>query len=315
MKQFWAVLAVVGLGAMTACGGNSFQSGAPTARLSVPACVVQGTTVVLDASKSTDPEGQLVKFIFSLGQGIPDHVSDTPRLNHTYAKPLVVNGGYLPYQVSVTVVDKDGNYGALQDPRRLYVVRNEADCPALQDDILEADLSGNDTTPPQDTLPPDTQSVDTTPVDTVAVDTVPVDTIPVDTIFEDAAVDTVQPVDTIQPIDTVQPVDTEQPDTIQPVDTVTSCTNIAGKWHVTTRRDGVKQLEMDIDLYQTECNVNTDGNFLTGSIAADGTLSIDSNIGALHMENCKGPAAKPTFSVTCDTDGDGGVWTADFLAK
>jgi hypothetical protein len=312
MRQFWALVAVMGLGGLTACGGNTFQSGAPTARLSAPACVVQGATVVLDASKSTDPDGKLVRFIFSLGEGKPDYVSDTPRLNHVFEQALVVDGGYLPYHLGLTVVDDDGNYSSVLNSKLLYVVRNEAHCPTLQEDVLEADLVfadakdtldsvPGDTAPVDttavDTTPVDTTSPDTTPLDTVAIDTTTVDSVALDTVFEDMAVDTAQPEDTLQP------------------DTTTSCTNLAGKWHVTTRRDGIKQLEMDIDLYQTECAVTTDGGFLKGNIAGDGTLNIDSNIPALHMENCSGPAAKPAFSVSCDADGDGGVWTADFLAK
>jgi hypothetical protein len=83
------------------------QAGAPTVRITVSPSsgIVPGATVTLDASQSTDPDGDTLAFAWSVTSGLSVQFSDASAAVTTFAAPLVDTNAELRVDVLVT----DGN--------------------------------------------------------------------------------------------------------------------------------------------------------------------------------------------------------------
>jgi len=78
------------------------QARPPVCRLIVPAEGQAGTAVTLDASGSSDPDGNPLTYTWDFGDGTPTQQTTTARTTHTYARV----GGYA---VKVTVTGRGGS--------------------------------------------------------------------------------------------------------------------------------------------------------------------------------------------------------------
>jgi len=88
-------------GAVLLMGGKVVENKSPTVSATADAnTIIAGESVTFDASDSTDPDGEIVQYIWNFGDGATDNVAGAV-VTHTYAFP----GKYL---VTVTVVDDKG---------------------------------------------------------------------------------------------------------------------------------------------------------------------------------------------------------------
>jgi hypothetical protein len=79
------------------------SSNPPVAAATVPGKAKSGTAVTFDASASTDPDGTVVSYRFTFGDGSPDLVSATPVVTHAYAADRALVFGW-----TVVVTDDTG---------------------------------------------------------------------------------------------------------------------------------------------------------------------------------------------------------------
>lgn len=169
MRNSLLVLCLFGMG----CGsGEAISNRMPAASLKLPACVVAGTTVTLDASGSTDPDDNITTYVFTIGHDLPPLVNNKPTVKYRFSKPRISGNKIEQYQVLLTVVDADG----LQDssPGAIFVVFKESQCPddaqPIVTDLIEEDLYYPDVFAPDDVWSPDVSPVDIIPVDVVTPD-------------------------------------------------------------------------------------------------------------------------------------------------
>jgi len=95
---------------------------APFARFAAPARVADGTEARFDATSSFDPDGTLVSYRFTFGDGTPDAVSAGPEATHVFHGPG-------DYPVHLTVTDDAGATG-----EALHTVHVSLAAPAACDD-------------------------------------------------------------------------------------------------------------------------------------------------------------------------------------
>lgn len=100
----------------------------PTAVLQVPACAEAGKAVTLDASQSSDPDGAIVRYVFTIDHHEAPVVSKKPVVAFTFDKPATVHGDWVTYQVLLTVVDDEGLSAHAHG--EVAVVLDYAQCPA-----------------------------------------------------------------------------------------------------------------------------------------------------------------------------------------
>ncbi len=152
-------------------GGNDPR--VPLAKLSIPACVAAGTMVTLDASGSTDPDGRIARYVFSV-DGQVKLANNQPSVTIPFAQPKIADGQFQQFAVRLTVIDNDGFEAHAQ--ANLFVVYEVNQCPdgpppqldvVLQDmvglDVFSGEISvdsmefdvGNDVVPIDFSPPPD----------------------------------------------------------------------------------------------------------------------------------------------------------------
>jgi outer membrane protein OmpA-like peptidoglycan-associated protein len=81
----------------------------PVARLSVPACAVVGDSVSMDASGSSDPDGDTLSYVWDFGDGTAPAQMTFPRTTHVYSR---ANN----YTVKVTADDGRGGMSSATAP-------------------------------------------------------------------------------------------------------------------------------------------------------------------------------------------------------
>ncbi len=139
MMRNWGL--AVALLAM-ACGGGT-DPRVPLAKLSVPACVAAGAEVKLDASGSSDPDGKIARYVFSV-DGEVKLANNQPFVILPVVTPKIADGQFQQYAVRLTVVDDDGFTAQAQ--ANFFVVYEASQCPVGSSpaDIVVQDYSGAD---------------------------------------------------------------------------------------------------------------------------------------------------------------------------
>jgi hypothetical protein len=124
-------LAIALLFVATACGGPpssaSLHNVVPRARLAAPLYAPVGEAVVFDAGDSFDPDGAVLDYTFSFGDGSRQVTSSLPEVAHAFEQPGA-------YEVAVIVRDDGGQLGRAT---QLVVVRTD---PPLCDASSECSL-------------------------------------------------------------------------------------------------------------------------------------------------------------------------------
>lgn len=264
-------LVVAALVTMACSSGNG--SRVPAARLSVPACVAAGTQVLLDASQSKDPDGQIVRYVFSV-DGEPKLISNQPQVRYTFLTPKIGTGEYLQYAVRLVVVDDDGFESQAQ--ANLFVVHDLSVCPegpAPTFDIVYQDDSLSDA------------DGDLWRSDVVSWD----------------MADGVMPLDTL--VQDVVPQDLPSPPDVVGPDTSDLCPNVTGKYRVEVYCFGTLQLELDLNLkQQADCTFSDSNGVLEGTIDSGGNIKLTSPFPDLNMNDCQGLFDDPEFfDVQCSS--------------
>lgn len=262
--------------------GCSASSGdePPVAGLKVPACILVGTAVQLDASASTDADGDIVKYIFTIGHGQAPIISEKPKLTYLFEEPIYSGKTLYAYQILVTVVDSHGNTGHAE--AELAVVFNEIECPgnaSLADawvpvhDIVEQELAED--LPSMDDVPP-TQDV-----------------------LEAEAVEPPE----------IVPDETAPPEVKQDTNPGL-CPNVAGNYHLEVYCFGSIAADLELPLQQGGCYLQDPWGLFEGTIYENGTMELSTDQPDLKMADCDGEyePGPDGFSLNC-TSGCTAVFT------
>jgi hypothetical protein len=132
-----------------ACGGGN-DPRVPLAKLSVPACVAAGSEVKLDGTGSTDPDGRIARYVFSV-DGQVKLANNQPVVSIPSPEPKITNGQFQQYAVRLTVIDDDGFDAHAQ--ANFFVVYDVSQCPGgpipaediVSQDLVDSDIVGGDT--------------------------------------------------------------------------------------------------------------------------------------------------------------------------
>lgn len=260
------VLLVVG------CTG-SVGDDSPVAGLKVPGCILAGTTVQLDASDSSDPNGDIVKYIFTIGHSQAPIISEKPILVYTFEQPIFEDGLLYAYQILVTVVDVHGNAGHAE--AEVAVVFNKSECP------------GN--APPVDISIPDEDIVQQ-PDDVVIPEEI------------------VEPTEVVEPADVPEPEEVTDPEEItfpevQPDTAPAYCPNVSGTYHLEVYCYGSIAADLELPLQQTVCHIEDPYGLFNGTVYENGTMEVGSTQPDLKMDDCEGQFEEGPdgFSLDCSS--------------
>lgn len=109
----------------------TWQNLAPTADAGVDQVVNEGETVILDGSRSSDPDDGLVDFTWTQIEGPGVALSDPTASNPTFVTvPVDVNGAYLTFQLTVT------DAGGLQASDEIVVTINNNGISSFSNEVL-----------------------------------------------------------------------------------------------------------------------------------------------------------------------------------
>ena len=161
-------LAVAVLLMLTGCGNSDLSNRVPSARLQLPACVTAGTLVTLDASKSSDPDGRIERYVFAIDSKTPKLVHNESSITYRFTEPKIVDGRIEQFVVQLQVVDNDGFEAFAQ--AAMFVVYDLDQCPeepVFVPDVQVEDVIAEDLPEPQDVplldVMPDVAPKDTAP--------------------------------------------------------------------------------------------------------------------------------------------------------
>lgn len=109
----------------------TWQNLSPTADAGVDQVVNEGETVILDGSRSSDPDDGLVDFTWTQTEGPGVTLSDPTASNPTFVTvPVDVNGAYLTFQLTVT------DAGGLQASDEIVVTINNNGISSFSNEVL-----------------------------------------------------------------------------------------------------------------------------------------------------------------------------------
>ncbi len=257
--------------ALLGCSQSPLGGKEPTARLQNLACVAAGETITFDGSTSSDPDGKLIKYAFTIGHNAPTLVLPYSKVKYVFPKASKEYGLYYPVPVTLEVTDDDGNRSFAYS--QVYVVDQPQQCEALN---TQLDITTQDVVEEvvlQDVVEDVEDDIDIHPTDIAPQD------VDVDIVSPDVIVDI-------------------KPD-LPPGD----CIKFDGPFHVEIFCLGLKEAEIDLDLYVTqECVVKDDFGIIEGTI--DGSeISVSAPLyPEIGIEECSGPIDNPTdFALECAT--------------
>jgi hypothetical protein len=98
MSRFSALLRVALAGALAGCGSSPPVGNPPVAALKAPSVCDLGTEMSLDATASSDPDGDIVLFRFVVGDGTAAHDETQPTIKHVCRTAGLI-------EVAVQVID------------------------------------------------------------------------------------------------------------------------------------------------------------------------------------------------------------------
>lgn len=78
------LLCIAALGLIASCGDGSSNNSPPRAQLFAPTWVRLGDSAALDGSKSTDPDGDIVSYLFVVADGSASHRSPSGKTDHHF---------------------------------------------------------------------------------------------------------------------------------------------------------------------------------------------------------------------------------------
>lgn len=169
MKALTLVVALCLLG----CGNSDLSNRVPSARLQLPTCVIAGTLVTLDASKSTDPDGHIERYVFAVDSKTPRLIHNDSSITYRFMEPKVIDGKIEQFVVQLQVVDNDG-FEAF-DQAAMFVVYDLDQCP--EEPVVVPDIQVLDIIS-YDQLEPDTNPLLDVMSDLAPKDTAPLPDIP-----------------------------------------------------------------------------------------------------------------------------------------
>ena len=230
-------------------------------------CVVAGTTVLFDASNSSDPDGEIVRYVFTIGHDDPPIVVRDPQFEYVFKKPIVDGQQLIAYQILLTVTDNSGNLAYTEV--ELPVVFHKDECPsgtAPPDVFVPAtDIFEPDIVSPEDSFAPDFTEPDP---DVVLPDLGPLD----------AGVE-----------------ELPNPDLGPGM-----CPNIEGDYRLSVYCQGVLSVEVDLEITQDLCALSDNYGLVSGQVDLEGNVEMSSPQDDFGMAECNGPiSGDGSFSLDC----------------
>jgi hypothetical protein len=245
-----------------ACGGGN-DPRVPLAKLSVPACVAAGSNVKLDGTGSTDPDGRIARYVFSV-DGQVKLANNQPFVILPSSEPKITNGQFQQYAVRLTVIDDDGFEAHAQ--ANFFVVHDVSQCPEGPPPML------------------DIVSQDLMDFDVVGTDGGD------DLVEYDVGYD-------------AQPMDISPADLPLPPDGSGICPNVTGTYRVQVFCFGTLHLELELSLQQQDgCLIVEEYGLVEGSVDETGQVMLSSTFSDLNMDECKGVMDDPeNFALECSS--------------
>ena len=230
-------------------------------------CVIAGTTVLFDASNSSDQDGEIVRYVFTIGHNAPPIVVRNPKFEYVFEKPIVDGQQLVAYQILLTVTDDSGNLAYTEV--ELPVVFHKGECP-----------SGS--APPDVFVP----STDVFEPDVISPDDVPL------TESIDPEEDIIEP--------DWGPLDAGFPELPQDKVTPDVCPNVEGDYRLSVYCQGVLSVEVDLEISQDVCALSDNYGLVSGQIDLDGSIEMSSPQDDFGMAECTGPlSGDGSFSLDC----------------
>lgn len=226
-------------------------------------CVIAGTTVLFDASGSFDPDGEIVRYVFTIGHEDPPIVVRNPKFEYVFKKPIVEGQQLVAYQILLTVTDDLGNPGYTEV--ELPVVFHKGECPQGTEPS-EVDISGSDIGESDIYVFDDVPSTDST----------------------------------TDPDPDFGPIEAGVPELPQTDVSPDMCPDVEGDYRLQVYCMGSLSVEVDLEIAQDVCALNDNYGLVSGQIDLEGNVEMTSPQEDFGMAECEGPVSGDgSFSLEC----------------